>query len=474
MNEFRLHPTQALDQGTVGQRAVDQLAVDSPAIDFSAIDFPAASARSPFATLVPVPVTLAQTGLALGLLRDLLLKHLFAESVASIRRLATRLHLAGAVVEELTTLLRDDALLELSRELHGDGTLAYRLSERGRRQAQDALSRSGYVGPAPVPLTLYRHVVESFSTAQRPVTRTDVQAQFDSFVIEPDLLDQLGAAFNARRAVFVYGGAGTGKTYTLGRLGRLFHDVCMVPYAIAIKEAVVQVFDPQLHVPLADDANAKANARTLRFADSYDTRFVPCTRPIVVTGGELTADLLEVQFDMRTQMNQAPLQLKANNGIFFIDDIGRQSIAPQAIFNRWIIPMEERRDFLTLANGQHFEVPFDVQLVFSSNINPLDLADEASLRRIGFKIHFAPISAEAYRAIWCQVLAKQQLEFDESVLRYVLDELHAPQQVALLPCHPRDLIGMALTRSTYLGEERALTAERLAWAWRNYFVQLKL
>lgn len=454
--------------------AVDHLAVDARALDLSQDNFPTqgftASRRSPYAVAAPVPVTLAQTGLSISLLRDLLLKHLFGETVASIRHLAARLHLVGAVVEELTTLLREDALLELSREVHGDGTLAFRLSERGRHQAQDALTRSGYVGPAPVPLSLYRSVVDSFSTAHQPVTRTRVKQQFEGFVIDSNLLDQLGAAFNSRRAVFVYGGAGTGKTYTLGRMGRLFHDVCLVPHAIAVKENVVQVFDPQLHVPLDDDVSVP----TLRFADGYDTRFLPCARPIVVTGGELTADLLEVQFDVRTQMHQAPLQMKANNGIFFIDDIGRQSIAPQAIFNRWIIPMEERRDFLTLASGQHFEVPFDVQLVFSSNMNPLDLADAASLRRIGFKIHFSPVTPDAYRQIWCQELEKHKLQFDESVLQYLLDELHAKQQVSLLPCHPRDLIGMALTRSTYLCENRELTAERVDWAWRNYFVSLEL
>lgn len=427
-----------------------------------------AASRDPFAMLTPMPVTLAQTEVPVNVLRDLLLKHLFLESVASIRRLAQRLHLAGSVVEELTTLLRDDALLELSREINGDGTLAFRLSERGRRQALDALARSGYVGPAPISLQLYRRVVEYFSTAQLAVTRARVQKHFSGFVLEPSLLDQLGAAFNARRAVFVYGGAGTGKTYTLAHMGRLFHDICLVPHALVVKDAIVQVFDPQLHKPLGETAPA----RTLRFADGHDLRFVPCVRPIVVTGGELTADLLEVQFDARTQMHQAPLQLKANNGLFFIDDIGRQSIAPQAIFNRWIIPMEERRDFLTLANGEHFEVPFDVQLVFSSNINPLDLADEASLRRIGFKIHFAPIAPQAYGEIWRQELARRELPFDAAVLDHVLKNLHGKTGVAPLPCHPRDLIGTALTRLIYLDEQRVLTVELMDWAWQSYFVQL--
>ncbi len=426
---------------------------------------------SGLAAIAPVPLTLAQTRLSPQLLKDLMLKHIYDASVLSINDLSEAMALAGGVIEEISQLLRQEALIELSSAIGGDGTLSFRLTDRGRFSAKDANERSGYLGPAPVALEHYREISQAFSLTQHRVTEVNLNKLFNNFIIEQALLDQLGAAFNSRKAIFVYGPAGTGKTFTIGKVMTLFKDECLIPHGIAIKDTIVQLFDPQIH-QISDSGNHDKACATLLYRDSHDRRFLACKRPIVVVGGELTADLLEVQFDPQTKVTQAPLQLKANNGIFFIDDIGRQSISPQTIFNRWIVPMEEARDFLTLANGQHFEVPFDVQLVFSSNMNPLDLADEAVLRRIGFKINFRHLQPEAYREIWRQEVEKRQINFDPAVVEFALDELHSKQQVGLLPCHPRDLIDMALTQSIYKDEERGISRERIHWAWQNYFVNL--
>jgi len=423
-----------------------------------------------FSTIAPVPTTLSQTQLSFQLLKDLVLKHIYEESVASIRVLSRRLKLSGPNIESIVQLLRTEALIELGTATEDDGTLAFRLTDRGRSLAIAIMDRSGYVGPAPVSLAHYQKIVQAFSLAQHQVTRQEVAALFQNFIIEQHLADQLGAAFNSRKAIFVYGTAGTGKTFTIGRMMNLFKDICLVPHAIAVNDTIVQIYDPQIHIA----TETADSSDKIRYAEGYDSRFIPCQRPIVVAGGELTADLLEIQYDSRTKINQAPLQLKANNGILFIDDIGRQSIAPLVIFNRWIVPMEESRDFLTLANGQHFEVPFDVQLVFSSNIPPLQLADDAVLRRIGFKINFEEISAKAYGVIWQQECKKRNVNFDESVMRFALENLHQRHNIGLLPCHPRDLINMALTQATYLGEPGTLSAERIEWAWKNYFVQLDI
>jgi len=227
------------------------------------------------------------------------------------------------------------------------------------------------------------------------------------------------------------------------------------------------VFDPVLHQ--VDHATGSAS---LLLEQGHDPRLQRCRRPVVLTGGELTLDMLELQQDPVTRQYQAPLQLKANNGIFIIDDLGRQRAPTVNLLNRWIVPMEEQRDHLSLGSGQHYPVPFDLVLVFSTNMNPLELADEAFLRRLGYKIRFDPLSREQYRAIWEQVCAERGIHCEPNVLTYVLDELHGVRDVPLLPCHPRDLLMLALDLCHYLGDPNTIGIERIEWAWDNYFVRL--
>ena len=428
------------------------------------------SALGSFTEIAPVPVNVAQTGLTRQLLKDLLLKHIFERTVATTRELSTSMALSGGVVDELIQLLRAEALLELSTSGQQSTDLAFRRTDRGRFEAKDALSKSGYSGPAPVALSDYFRVVSHYSLLKHQVTRDKVQALFSRFVINESLLDQLGAAVNSHRAIFVYGPAGTGKTYTIAKLCSLFGDNCLIPHAVASGDTIIQLYDPQVHKALEQE---DGNSISLRYAETYDSRYVSCQRPVVVVGGELTLDQLEVSYESDTRLFQAPLQLKANCGLFIIDDMGRQAVAPKEIFNRWIVPMEDRRDFLTLSNGQHFETPFDVQLVFSSNINPLELADEAFLRRIGFKIKFEHISDEAYTEIWQQELTKAGLEFEPAICHYLINQLHRKYGVALAACHPRDLLNTALSQIDYIAAERVITEQLLDWSWKNYFVQLE-
>ncbi len=424
------------------------------------------SLKNRFSAIAPVPTSVEQTRLSVKLLKSLTLKHVFNEGVASIRCLAERLCLVGSVVETIVKLLREDALLELSVSRSSGAGVAFALTEQGRQAARDALERSGYLGPAPVPLSDYSAITEHFSLAKCKVGKRAVADLFSGFVIEQSLLDQLGSAFNSRQAIFVYGPAGCGKTYTIKKMAQLFGDACLIPHAVAVDESIIQLFDPQLHVRLPLDEEKDI----IRFSETFDKRLIPCRRPIVIAGGELTADLLEVKFDTALKVFQAPLQMKANGGIFFIDDIGRQRVSPQLIFNRWIVPMEERRDYLSLNTGQHFEVPFDVQLVFSSNLDPRELADEAALRRIGFKIMFTHINPNDFHNIWIQELNKRGLTYDQKIVEHVLENLYANSDIALSPCHPRDLINIALTQEIYLRNTEGLSIECINWAWENYFV----
>jgi hypothetical protein len=293
-------------------------------------------------------------------------------------------------------------------------------------------------------------------------------AAFHDVTLDLALLDKLGPSLNSGRAIFLYGSAGTGKTYVSQKLVRLFRDLTLIPHAISVDDTVIQVFDPMLHKVVRSDS-----ADTMPLLDrGHDPRFLVCERPCAVTGGELTAEMLEVRYDPTARLYEAPLQLKANNGIFIIDDMGRQRIQPQALFNRWIVPLEEKKDYLDLGSGKHFSVPFDVVLVMSTNIHPLELADEAFLRRIGYKIEFSPLSADRYSEIWSDNCRQLGVTCDQNVLDYVLNELHAQEGIPLLPCHPRDLLGMAVDYAAYANDSRVITEEHMRWAWGNYFVPL--
>jgi predicted ATPase with chaperone activity len=413
------------------------------------------------------PRTVAETGLSEPLLIDLLCKHLYDAGSLDGARLMERMALAGPVLDELLAFLRKDGRVEVLGQASGGSGLRYGLTERGRSAAQDALGRSGYIGPAPFPVERYRELLLAQTVHHGNVTADDMQAAFQGVVLHNGMLDNLGVALNSGRAIMIYGPAGTGKTYISSRLIRLFDESIWVPHAIAIGEVIIEVFDPQVHKRADEPAKP-----TLRLDQGHDRRLLRCKRPVVITGGELTMDQLDIRYDPYTRQYQAPLQLKASNGMFIIDDMGRQRMAPAELLNRWIVPMEEKKDFLNLGGGRHCELPFDLILVFSTNLNPLDLAEEAFLRRIGYKLHFDYLTREEYERIWRQEMEKLGIPFDPLVLRYVIEGLHQPEKVPLAPCHPRDLLGMARDRQRYQGGSGPLTPKELEWAWRNYFVRL--
>jgi hypothetical protein len=423
------------------------------------------------ARLAPRPQSVEETGLSQTFLSDLLGKHLLDGGAMSMAQLVKRLALPGKVLENVVQFMRQEARVEVMSSAGEAGvTLRYRLTDRGRTTALDAMWRSGYVGAAPVPLRRYTEVVRGQTVHDRAITRSEMQSAFSDVVLDQRLVDQLGPSLNSGRAIFIYGPAGTGKTYIARKLTRLFRDRTLIPHAVEINDAVVEVFDPVLHRALA--SNTEDSATDLSFDHGYDPRFVPCERPVVVAGGELTSEMLEIQYDAGTRQYVAPLQLKANNGMFLIDDMGRQKVEPETIFNRWIVPMEEKVDYLSLGSGRHFTAPFDVVLIFSTNISPRDLADEAFLRRIGYKVEFRYLTKDQYRQIWKDVCRELGVVFDPELLEFALAELHEKHGVALLPCHPRDLLAISVDLASYLGEPKSLSRQHLRWAWRNYFVNL--
>jgi hypothetical protein len=425
------------------------------------------SEREAVQRLAPQPRSIRDTGLADNFLGDLLCKHLHDAGVLDLPRLVERLALAGTVVEEILVFLRKDGRVEVLGQ-GGGQALRYGLTERGRSAARDALARSGYIGAAPYPVSAYRSLLKVQTIHHGRITARDMGAAFSGVVLTKGMLDQLGVALNSGRAMMIYGPAGTGKTYISSRLIRLFAEAIWVPHAIAINEAVIEIYDPQTHQRLDQDGQENK----LLLNEGIDRRLLCCKRPIVITGGELSMEQLDIRYDPFTRLYQAPLQLKASNGLFIIDDMGRQRMAPAELLNRWIVPMEEKRDFLNLGGGRHCELPFDLILVFSTNLNPLELADEAFLRRIGYKLHFDYLKPEEYGRIWRQECERLGIVYDPVLLRYVLQGLYETEGMPLVPCHPRDLLGMALDRQRYLDGSGPLSPSELEWAWHNYFVQL--
>jgi predicted ATPase with chaperone activity len=417
--------------------------------------------------LAPRPRRLADTGLSRELVVDLIAKHLLDQGSMSLSGISDATCLPGAIVEDLLNFMRKEAFVEIRPNHAEKSGLNYGLTDRGRSAALDAMLRGGYIGPAPVPLSHYSLVTRAQSVHKQKISREEMETAFQDVVIEQDLLDRLGASMNSGRAIFLYGSAGTGKTYLSQKLTKLFPNLTLIPHAVSVDNYIIQLFDPLVHEVIERD-----NDDSHSLEKGHDRRFNLCKRPTVITAGELTGDMLEVIHDPTARTYQAPLQMRANNGVFIIDDLGRQRIEPKELFNRWIVPLEESKDYLSLASGRHFSVPFDTVLIFSTNIHPLDLADEAFLRRIGYKIGFNSMSPEAYERVWRDTCVALEVDYDQDVLDYVINELHAPNNVDLLPCHPRDLIGMAVDHSLYTQNERAVNVDGMRWAWHNYFVSL--
>jgi predicted ATPase with chaperone activity len=289
-----------------------------------------------------------------------------------------------------------------------------------------------------------------------------LQRVFAGLVISPEMLSQLGPAMVSGKPLFLYGPPGNGKTTIALRLGELWDDAILVPYAIFVEGSVIRVFDEISHQVVPDPEAAGP--------ERHDRRWVRCRRPRVLVGGELTLDMLDLAFNPTLKFYEAPLQLKANNGMFIVDDFGRQQITPQELLNRWIFPLENRQDFLRLHTGQKFTIPFDQFIVFATNLEPSTLVDEAFLRRIRSKVKVSHVTPEQYAEIFRLVCAHYGVEFDREAVDYLLSEHYAATQRPLSTCQPRDLLEQILDYSRFNGLTPRLTRENLDRACRTYFV----
>lgn len=410
------------------------------------------------------PLSLQETGLPFSFLMDLALKILFNGGQLRLWQLSDRMRLLISVLEPLLQFMRNEHLCEVARRGTTEADISFQLTEGGRHRAEAALRKCQYAGPAPVNLEAYIKQIELQSVADLCITHQAIETAFAGVVLRQSLLDQLGAALNSGHALLIYGPSGSGKTYIAEHLAHVLSGSVYVPHAILIDDEVIQVFDPLVHFPLENSTQTSGLERW----KTGDRRWELCHRPVVMTGGELTLAMLDLQFDSHTRFYRAPPQVKANNGLFIIDDLGRQLVSARDLMNRWIVPLDRRVDHYGLHTGLKFRMPFDVNVIFSSNLQPAELGDDAFLRRLGYKIHVGEITREEFLLILSQACIRAKVPLRTEGQDYLLQR-HAAESKPLLACTPNDLISKVRDYADYFGTAPEMTTERLAWAWENYF-----
>ena len=410
------------------------------------------------------PASLRETGLPFAFLLDLALKVLFNGGQLPLWQLSERLCLPIAVLEPLLTFLRSEQLCEVARRGVAEADIRYQLTAAGRTRAETALRRCQYAGPAPVSLAAYTEQITRQSVADLRITRQAIRASFAGIVLRESLQEQFGAALNSGHAILIHGPSGSGKTFIAEHLAKALSGFVHVPHAMLVDDEVIQIFDPMVHFPVAETVRHAGLAR----GPQGDRRWTLCHRPVVMTGGELTLAMLDLQFDTHTRFYVAPPQIKANNGLFIIDDLGRQLVSTRDLMNRWIVPLDRRVDHYALHTGMKFQLPFDVNVIFSSNLQPADLGDDAFLRRLGYKIHVGEITPDEFRQILVEACGRARVPYTDQALAYLLRR-HADEKRLLLACTPYDIVSKLRDQADYAGSPPEIGVERLAWAWENYF-----
>ena len=420
-------------------------------------------------TAPQVPTTLEQTGLTTDMIEQLLIKTLYGGELTGLM-LAERLRLPFTIIEPIIERLRIERLIEVRG---GTSTASYRYTptDLGRDRAQQYLAINQYTGAAPVPLATYVAQMRALAASRGYIDRERLRKGFAHLIVPDAVLEQLGPAANANKAIFLYGPPGNGKTVLAEGLSRTLGGDMYMPYAIEIEGHIITMYDPISHEALDADV---PDATSIIAAAPRDRRWVRIRRPVVIVGGELTLDMLDLTFNPLAKFYDAPLQLKANGGIFLVDDFGRQRMRPEDLLNRWIVPLESRVDYLTLHTGKKFQVPFDVLTVFATNLDPASLADEAFLRRIPYKIAIQDPSIEDFTRILELNCRRRDLRFHPVMAAYLQRRHYLPINRPLRACHPRDLLDQVTALCRYRGVEPILTREMIDAACDAYFLDDKV
>lgn len=405
----------------------------------------------------PVPQTIEELGLSQALLVDLVLRRLLLEGQSSLTGLSRSLKLSIPVVEVIFRHLRQQNLVEVKGMIGNDYTFV--LSQAGRSLAGDRFQASQYAGAAPVPLQQY-HQATRRQAAQVDLERKSLRDAFGDLVVSDRLLDQLGPALISQNSIFLYGPSGNGKTSIAERMLRIYRDAVRIPYAVEVDGQIIGVYDPVVHQAIPEWEEAEC-----------DPRWVVCQRPCLVVGGELVPSMLEVRLDEASGIYAAPLQMKSNNGVLIIDDFGRQLMSPRDLLNRWIVPLDRRVDYLTLRYGVKFQIPFELMVVFSTNLEPSSLADEAFLRRIHNKILIEPVDERAFERIFEAAAGKQGIPVEEGAASFLSELCLANGRAELRACYPSDICALLISISRYEKCEPRASRDGLLRAAQLYFAR---
>jgi predicted ATPase with chaperone activity len=422
---------------------------------------PATASLNPF---LREPQNIDETGLDLSFISDLIIKVIYFNSMTTAQAIADTLCLPFFnVVDRALTLLKREELIEVVGS-SGFGELAYQylVTPKGNARAHDVISRSAYVGPAPVTLEAYKEVVKSQAIGNVKVTPQDVRRATADLIVPDDIIDILGQAVTTGRSLFLYGEPGNGKTVLAERVTELLGGSILIPHAVTVDGQIIKVLDLHNHIPIG-----LPGGKT-----DIDRRWVVCKRPYIVVGGELMLQSLDLVWDNANKFYEAPFQMKANGGMFMIDDFGRQQVRPSELLNRWIVPLEKRIDFLTLHTGKKIEIPFDEIIVFSTNLAPKDLVDEAFLRRIQCKVKIDNPTLDNYREIFRRQCDALGVPFDQNGLVYLLREYYVKPKRELRACHPRDILRTLTGIAKYLDQPATLSTNLIDRACNTYFVEL--
>ena len=418
----------------------------------------------------PPPKTLTEMRLPIVMMRDILIKTVFRKNLDLVSDLSKAVCLPIQVVQELVDMCRAQRLMEATGTLSTEGgnEMGYQLTDGGKARALDALAQSEYFGPMPVPLDVYKEQVKRQSVRNMQITRAQLSGAMGHLILPDELLGNLGPAVSAGRSILMYGPPGNGKSSISNGIRDALGDQVYVPRAIEYASQVITVFDPIVHNEVA---TAEQDPTSLRRITRFDARYVCCERPSVITGGELSLDMLDLVYNPSAKTYQAPLQLKSTGGIFIVDDLGRQKEPPQSIVNRWIVPLEESKDILALQSGEKFEVPFDTLVIFSTNFHPNEIFDTAALRRIFFKIKIDGPNQANFLKIFAMMAKNRKMPLDEATLIHLLKNKYPTIDNVYANYQPIFLIDQIIAICEFEGIPYQMNPELMDRAWANMFVK---
>jgi hypothetical protein len=421
---------------------------------------------------MPEPETVEATGLDYGFILDLTLKTIYEIGRPSARLICERICLPFSLMEAVLEFLRRQEYVDIVGSTGvTEQDYQYALTSKGHDRTQEILERSQYVGPAPVPFELYKQVVARQSIASIVTTRERLAEAFERLVLHPETVQQLGTAVGSGRSVFIYGPPGNGKSTVAECLITLLSDRILVPYAFEVSGQVVRVYDPRVHLGNEIAEGVLRDDSISRERDGRDLRWATCRRPLIIGGGEMTLKDLELSYSPLNKYYVAPAQVKANNGILVVDDFGRQLVRPEEMLNRWMIPMDRNIDHLTLESGETITVPFDVLLIFATNLQPSQLGDEAFFRRIRHKIRIGDPDESMFKEILRQVAARKGIPYNEDAARYLIEIHYTQTGRPFRGVHPRDLFDLIDDMAKYLNQTAVFNREWVDRACRSYFVE---